>query len=101
VVPVLFVLLLIVAVITASLVVAWPRGGFADAADRKTATRSATAEPERAVQPESLEGALVGQLMTGEITRRQYLHAMCRLAARDAERHPLEVPPDVVPPESA
>jgi sugar phosphate isomerase/epimerase len=42
-----------------------------------------------------------GQLMAGEITGPQYLHAMATLAARDAERHPLEIPPDITPPEAA
>jgi hypothetical protein len=42
---------------------------------------------------------LVTQLGSGEITRGQYLRAMERLAARDAERHPLVVPPDGGPPE--
>jgi len=43
-------------------------------------------------RPESLEGVLVRQLATSEITRQQYLQAMNRLAVRDAERHPLHVP---------
>ena len=38
---------------------------------------------------------------TGEITGPQYRHAMATIAARDAERHPLDVPPDVTPPEAA
>lgn len=41
----------------------------------------------------SLEGALTGQLLAGEISATQYRYALARLAARDDERHPLSVPP--------
>ncbi|GAB1640328.1 hypothetical protein [Krasilnikovia sp. MM14-A1259] len=51
-------------------------------------------EPAGEAPPESLEGVLVAQLRSGEITRRQYLRAMASLAARDDERHPLAPPPD-------
>jgi hypothetical protein len=44
--------------------------------------------------PQTLEGALVLQLLNAEINGRQYLHAMELLAARDADRHPLGVPPE-------
>lgn len=42
--------------------------------------------------PDSLEGALVRQLATGEITRGQYRKAMARIAAREEERCPMSVP---------
>ena len=45
--------------------------------------------------PRSLEGVLVAQLAGGEISRSQYARAMAQLAARDEERHPLSVPPEV------
>ncbi|GLY08729.1 hypothetical protein [Actinoplanes sp. NBRC 101535] len=45
-----------------------------------------------AVAPTTLEGALTGQLVRGEITRRQYRHALERLAARDDEVRPMTVP---------
>jgi hypothetical protein len=45
-------------------------------------------------KPESLEGALVTQLVAGTITPAQYRHALEGLAARDEERHPLTVPPE-------
>ena len=48
--------------------------------------------PEAFFSPQSLEGVLCGQLMDGEITRRQYMRSMEGLAARDEERHPLVVP---------
>ena len=51
-------------------------------------------EPPAATVPESLEGALVLHLFTGEITRRQYRRAMERAAARDDERHPFAIPPE-------
>ena len=51
-----------------------------------------------AVEPASLEGVLVRQLTAGAINRRQYRHAMARLAASDAERHPLGMPTDPAPP---
>jgi hypothetical protein len=50
--------------------------------------------PDPEPKPESLEGVLVKQLLNEEISPRQYLHAMRFLAERDADRHPLLVPPD-------
>jgi hypothetical protein len=64
-----------------------------------TGRRASSAPP--VTQPESLEGVLVGQLGSGEITRGQYVLAMEHLAARDAERHPLAVPPDAAPPQAS
>lgn len=46
-------------------------------------------------RPGSLEGVLAVQLADGDITRSQYTRAMEQLAARDEERHPLSVPPEV------
>lgn len=51
--------------------------------------------------PQTLEGVLTRQLVTGEITGPQYRHAMASIAVRDADRHPFEVPRDVNPPEAA
>ncbi|MCA2218725.1 hypothetical protein [Jidongwangia harbinensis] len=51
----------------------------------------------RGAPPQTLEGALVAQLVAGEITSPQYRHAMANLAVRDADRHPLTVPPDTGP----
>ncbi|WP_433824933.1 hypothetical protein ACQP2E_22635 [Actinoplanes sp. CA-015351] len=39
--------------------------------------------------PATLEGILAGQLLSGEISQRQYLRALENLAARDEQRHPL------------
>lgn len=48
-------------------------------------------------RPESLEGVLTAQLAAGAITCGQYVKAMEGLAARDDERHPLAVPPEIGP----
>jgi Na+-transporting methylmalonyl-CoA/oxaloacetate decarboxylase gamma subunit len=61
--------------------------------DEKSET-SAPVEPAAVARPETLEGVMVAQLSAGEISRRQYLRAMERIAARDDERHPLTVPRD-------
>jgi hypothetical protein len=50
--------------------------------------------------PQTLEDVLTRQLVAGEITGPQYRNAMASIAIRDAERHPLEMPPDVNPPEA-
>ena len=42
----------------------------------------------------TLEGALVRRLMDGEISGPQYRRAMRRLAERDADHHPMTVPPE-------
>ncbi|AEV83832.1 hypothetical protein ACWT_2609 [Actinoplanes sp. SE50] len=47
--------------------------------------------------PDSLEGVLTVQLMTGEIDSQQYIRALERIAARDERRHPMSVPPDCRP----
>jgi len=46
-------------------------------------------------EPGSLEGVLVAQLVAAAITRRQYVREMERVAARDDERHPLAIPPEI------
>jgi hypothetical protein len=71
----------------------WPAGPGTPAVPRELPA------PDRS--PQTLEGVLTRQLVTGEITGSQYRHAMASIAVRDAERHPLEVPPDVTPPEAA
>jgi hypothetical protein len=54
---------------------------------------AARAEPKKET-PKTLEGTLTHQLLTGEINQRQYRAEQARLAARDAERHPLTHPDD-------
>jgi hypothetical protein len=44
--------------------------------------------------PDSLEGVLTAQLLGGEISSRQYVRALERIAARDERRHPMSVPRD-------
>ena len=67
-----------------------------DAGKRKggdAAPSTAPAEPGHDA-PESLEGVLVEQLTAAVISRRQYVRAMERLAARDDKRNPVVVPPE-------
>ncbi|MBB3101468.1 hypothetical protein FHR83_009197 [Actinoplanes campanulatus] len=54
--------------------------------------RKAEAAGDGVVAPTTLEGALVAQLVHGEITRTQYHAALAGLAARDDERNPLSAP---------
>ncbi len=49
--------------------------------------------------PETLEGALTRQLLTNQVTAAQYRRAMRAVAMRDAERHPVDLPPDLNPPQ--
>ena len=102
--------MLIMLLVTVALVAAYLRivvrgfdesSGEPRAASRSSRAGGTTGQSVPAgTRPESLEGVLVAQLGSGEITRGQYLQAMERLAARDAERHPLVVPPDGGPPEA-
>ena len=94
----IFALLLVMGLITACAVAAWTNLRWVDDAD-KPAEPVAASSPDAG--PQTLEGVLAGQVMAGEISGPQYQHAMATLAARDAERHPLEVPPDITPPEVA
>jgi len=97
----LFTLLLVAGLITACALAAWSNLRWLQEGDKPAdpGAPGAASSPDRS--PETLEGVLAGQLIAGEITEPQYQHAMAALAARDAERHPLEVPPDVNPPEAA
>jgi hypothetical protein len=105
VIPMLVMLLVTVTVVAAYVWIVVPQFKDSPGAPRsasrsqRDAGSTATSAPDVA-RPESLEGALVAQLGSGEITRGQYLRAMECLAARDDERHPL-VPPDVAPPEAS
>jgi hypothetical protein len=82
-------LLVMIAAVTAAVVYWCSVEERADAG-----TDPGTAAHDVPAQPESLEGVLVARLMAAAITRRQYLHAMGRVAARDDLRHPLAVPPE-------
>ena len=87
--------MLIATVAGACLYAIWPVLGSLSAAGKPsgepTDERPATGRRQKL---ESLEGVLVTQLATGEITRRQYQRAMEQAAARDDERHPLAIPPE-------
>ncbi|WP_229074604.1 hypothetical protein [Actinoplanes sp. DH11] len=84
----------------AAVLAVWPRSSRADG------TRPGWVQPETAArqpdpitgrhraghaEPATLEGILTAQLISGEITQRQYLRALENLAARDEERHPLSL----------
>jgi hypothetical protein len=85
---------LLVCLTAAVLFMVRPKLGRAvlDGADRP----AAPGPPHVAVadhDPQTLEGVLSRQRVTGEITRPQYRHAMATIASRDVTRHPLDVPP--------
>ena len=87
----LFLILFVSAVVTICMVTVWSRPPVAEdpAAPKPDAPRAA--------EPESLEGVLVAELLAGDINTTQYRHAIEGLAARDEDRHPLSVPPDLGP----
>jgi hypothetical protein len=70
----------------------WPRSGGSPGGKPDCAEESSTVVA--TTTPESLEGALVAQLVWGQIAARQYARAMEKLAARDDHQHPLAVPPE-------
>ena len=72
----------------------WPAIQDAGRDDGQPPTAAADDGAARPHETVSLEGSLVAQLAADEITRRQYIHAMEGLAARDDARNPLAVPPD-------
>ena len=57
--------------------------------------------PAPGADPRTLEGKLTLELVRGQITGRQYQQAMATMAARDTERNPLDMPPDIAPPAPA
>jgi hypothetical protein len=95
---------LVVFLIATIVFAAWPnlRRAVLDVARKPAVAPGAprvASGPDR--DPQTLEGVLTRQLVTGEITGPQYRHAMASIAIRDAERHPLQVPPEVEPPQAA
>jgi hypothetical protein len=87
----LFLVLFVAAVGTICMVTVWSRPAQAGDAKPVEAVTVASAEPA------SLEGVLVAKLLSGDISTIQYRHAVEGLAARDEDRHPLSVPPDLGP----
>ena len=98
----LFVLLMVACLITAC-VAGWPkiRRAVRAAVRRPPEPRGPGATVVPHPNTQTLEGTLTIQLIAGDITGPQYRMAMAALAARDAERHPLEVPPEATPPDAA
>jgi hypothetical protein len=90
-IPIVMVALFLVTVVTMCI---WSAFEVWKAADAAKSPEKKTGEVASAPKPETLEGALVRQLFDHEINGPQYLHAMERLAERDADRHPLSVPGD-------
>lgn len=94
----LFLTVYVMIVIAICVFLVWPR---IDGLPRNRRMPRLPDAPASSAQPsarrESLEGVLVAKLMAGGITTDQYLHAMEGLAARDDERHPLAVPPELGP----
>lgn len=84
------VLLLVVTVglVVAAVLSLWPGHGSPSGRGEERED----AGPSPAMRPSSLEGVLVEQLLSGDITRRQYLRAVEHIAARDEHRHPLNIP---------
>ena len=99
----LCVLLLVVGLIAAYVIATWSKTRWsvhdAGGTTAGPGAPGSVSAPQRS--PQTLEGTLTLQLVAGEITGPQYQHAMAAVAARDAERHPLEAPPEVNPPEAA
>jgi hypothetical protein len=91
----LFFIAVMVLLLAVSLAAMWPWPEDEAEAGEDGGARETTVSGPRA--PETLEGALVAQLVAGEISPPQYRHAMASLAVRDAVRHPLAVPPDTGP----
>jgi hypothetical protein len=77
--------------LAAAVLAFWPSRQERAAAIGPRTGRAGHGEPSA---PMSLEGVLTGQLITGEITRGQYLRALEQIAARDEQRHPMAVPRD-------
>ncbi|MBO3744179.1 hypothetical protein [Actinoplanes flavus] len=90
------VLIILVIVVTVALVLAsafWPEPEQ-DQEPAKSETGAAVPEPPAG--PTTLEGALVAQLISGEISARQYRRAVAKLAARDDQRQPVRPPTGLV-----
>jgi predicted metal-binding membrane protein len=99
----LWALLLLASLVAVCVVAAWPTIRLAV---RETMGKpagpgapGASSAPDRT--PQTLEGILTLQLVVGEITGPQYRQAMATIAARDAERHPFDIPPDANPSQPA
>lgn len=87
--------LVLLTIVLAAIVVVTAWSAIKDTAENAPGRSSEDApQPPVPGVPETLEGVLAGQLLAGEITAEQYRRAVQRLAERDADRHPLSVPPE-------
>lgn len=91
-----FLIVFTAAVVAICAVAVWPAAGLVRDAAREGRDGDADGKG-RPAPPESLEGVLVAQLISGEISRAQYHRSIEGLAARDDDRHPLSVPPESGP----
>ncbi|MEU8233202.1 hypothetical protein AB0C12_26785 [Actinoplanes sp. NPDC048967] len=82
-----------VAMVVFLVVTAWSAIREGTAEDEAASGRGA-GQAREVAKPETLEGVLVRQLLDAELSGPQYRRAMQRLAERDAERHPMTVPPE-------
>ncbi len=89
----LFLATFVLTVVAICALVVWPHVG-----DEFPAARPWRAPAED--QPASTEGVLAVQLVAGDITDRQYVQAMERIAALDDDGLPFVVPPVSGPPSS-
>ncbi|MEU4164048.1 hypothetical protein [Actinoplanes sp. NPDC026670] len=84
----LFVIVMVVTLLVAIVFTVWPTP-----AKPGTSIASAAGPVEPAsTEPTTLEGTLATQVIHGEISSRQYVHALEGLASRENERDPLSVP---------
>ena len=87
-----FVVLMMLVLVLSVALTAWSALTDGAAGDKAGPAKNA-GQAHEVAKPATLEGALVRQLIDAEISKVQYRHAMWQLAERDADRHPLTVPP--------
>ncbi|MFC7530082.1 hypothetical protein [Actinoplanes sp. GCM10030250] len=92
VVAMVFLILLIVGLIMAAGLLLSPQTAASAQGQDEESVRSGQADGDSGFTPTTLEGVLVAQLLTGDISRGQYSKALARLAERDDERNPMSVP---------
>ncbi|GIE29731.1 hypothetical protein Ait01nite_027760 [Actinoplanes italicus] len=86
----LIITVLLLLVVTTAILWPMPDATAADKVAASAGTGDDGGRRERV--PTTLEGALVAQLLRGEISRGQYHQAVGGLAARDDERNPMPLP---------
>lgn len=87
-----FLIIVTIGVVIVTVAFLFPERDAPRPARREPETDPAPAADPGPAKPSTLEGALVVQLMSGEITGGQYRAAIARIAERDSERNPWAVP---------